>query len=69
MFQNTETLPVLLMNWLQSQEHEVLSVKHNIFTHFTERPTLRYLLEPQILGLLAEDVLVQSCPERNISVI
>ena len=33
-FQNTETLPVLLMNYFQSREQKWYRVKHSIFTHF-----------------------------------
>ena len=34
----------------------------------SEGPKSRYLFEDEIQGLVAEDVLVQSCPERNILV-
>ena len=61
-FQNTETLPVLLMNYLQSREQKW----YRISTAFL-LTSQRYLLENQnYKGVLGENALVQSCPERKI---
>ena len=42
------------------------SDKHSVYTHFPKDPNCDICLKTKLQGLLAEDVLVQSCPERNI---
>ena len=44
-FQNTETLPVLLMNYLQSREQKSGVGQAQHFHSLPEGPKLRYLLE------------------------
>ena len=46
-FQNTETLPVLLMNYLQSREQKSGVGQAQHFHSLPEGPKLRYLLENQ----------------------
>ena len=42
------------------------SGKHSVFTHFPKDPNCDICLKTREQGLLAEDVLVQSCPKRNM---
>ena len=44
------------------------SGKHSVKTHFLKDPICHICLKTEKQGLLAGDVLVQSCPERNILV-
>ena len=63
-----ETLPVLLMNYQCSREQKWNRVrcKHSVNTHFPPKdPTCDICLKTKKQWLLAEDVLVQSCPERE----
>ena len=68
-FQNTEILPVFLMNYLWSREQKWHRVKTTCL--FTSRKTgiATSVWGRKYRGLLAEDALVQSCPERKILVI
>ena len=45
------------------------SGKNSVYTHFPKDPKLRHLPEDTKRGLLAEDVLVQSCPDLKMLVI
>ena len=49
-FQNTETLPVLLMNFLWSREQKWYRVKHSIFTHFPKDRNCDICLRTKIRG-------------------
>ena len=46
-FQNSENLPVLLIELPSELRAKVVSGKHSIFTSLPERPELRYLLEDE----------------------
>ena len=68
-FQNTETLPVLLMNYLQSREQKWYRVsKVSILTSRRTEIAIS-AWESKLQGLLAEDALVRSCPDRKNLVI
>ena len=47
-FQNTETLSVLLMNYLQSREHKVVSGMHSIFTQLPKDRNCKICLRAKI---------------------
>ena len=65
-YQNTETHPrVPLVNYLQSREQQWcrVSTVFILISRRTEIATSAW--EPKLQGLLAENALVQSCPERT----
>ena len=67
-FQNTQTLPVLLMNYLQRCEQKWYRVS-TAFLHTSRRTEIAISVwEPRLQGFLAEDALLRSCPERTILV-
>ena len=64
-FQNSETLPVPLMNYLRSREQKWyrVSTVYSLTSRGTEiaiSPS-----QPKLQGPLPKDVLVPPCPERN----
>ena len=65
MFQNTEMLPVLLMNYFRGREQKWYRVSTVVI--FTSRRTEIAISagEPKLQVLLAENALVQSCLERG----
>ena len=67
--QNTEALPVLLTNFLQSREQKWFraSIVSSPTSRTTEIATSAW--EPKFQGLLAENALVPSCQERKFGVI
>ena len=68
-FQNINTLPVLLMNYLWSREQKWYRVNRT-FSLISRKTGIAISVRGRKLrGLLAEDAPVQSCPELNILVI
>ena len=63
-FQNTYTLPVLLMNYIQIREQKWYRVGTASLLTSRRIEIARSAWEPKWHGFLAEDALVQSCPER-----
>ena len=69
-FQNTETLPFLLMNSLQSREQKVVSGKHSILTHFPKDRNCDICLRTKSTrSFLQKTCWQQSCPDRKLLVI
>ena len=68
-FQNTETLPVQIMNYFQSCEQKWYRASTAFLLTSRRTEIAISAREPKLQGVLAEDVLVQSCPERGIWVI
>ena len=65
-FQNIDTLPVLLMNYLWSCEQKWYRVNRT-FSLISRKTGIAISVRGRKLrGLLAEDAPVQSCPELNI---
>ena len=68
-FQNTETFPVQIMNYFQSCEQKWYRASTAFLLTSRRTEIAISAREPKLQGVLAEDVLVQSCPERGIWVI
>ena len=68
-FQNIETLPVLLLNYFWSREQKWYRV-NTIFLFISRKSGIATSVGGRKLQLLlAEDAPVQSCPERKMLVI